>query len=122
MSRMEFARQRHNASRSRIPDSHTKGKFSRKSVLDEHLQGMRKTEEKPQTKEKSSAFAKTAKRLWRYAVLSTPFIPACSISEQHVKNNVGWYVLGAIVVPMIVIATVQMIKANIKKPGPEKKA
>ncbi|NYZ77319.1 hypothetical protein H0O02_03310 [Candidatus Micrarchaeota archaeon] len=65
------------------------------------------------------AVATTAKKLWRHAILATPFLPACTITNENTKDNIGYYILGGVVLLMSVAAIVEVAKNN-KKPGPEK--
>jgi len=74
-------------------DSREKKRFlGRQSVLHD-------SESKPeQETKKGSAAARTVRRLWRWAYLSTPFLPACSMLDNEKINtaNLSMATIGGI--------------------------
>ena len=93
------------------PDLNKRG-FKPRNTLSEKIQGAQKTD---------TCFTNTLKKALRWAYLSVPVIPACSVSEQQVRENAGWYALAAFVVPASVIAVAQLIKLNTGKNKKENK-
>ena len=63
--------------------------------------------------------AATARKFWRHAMLATPFLPACTVTNENTKDNLGYYILGGVVLLMSVAAIVEVAK-NSKSPDPEK--
>ncbi len=111
MHRTQFTRQRTNLyrpnTRPNTTGSREKRRFlSRQSVFCEH-QG-KSREIQPEAKsERGSTVTRTVKKLWRWALLSTPFIPACSVTKQDIKDNWEYAVLAGVIIVVTIGAGVE---------------
>lgn len=108
MGKTGFVRQRYDtAKRIDATGSPEKRRFlKRQSVLCDNQTRVREVQPEP-IAEKKSPITQTAKKLWRWALLSTPFIPACSVTKHDMKDNLGYFVLGGFVVVLGIGAIVE---------------
>lgn len=93
MVRTQFIRSRPEAAR-KHPDSDSKRGFKPEPVLTEDIQGSQKAV--PEGNKTFRLIAKTAKKAWRFAVLTAPVLPACSAITNNDKIHAGTVSLATI--------------------------